>query len=119
MRTLLRSSNEEKIDDACSLLVSNGIPALIQSESYRGDTIWVLFVTLDCQFEEAIKLLNDPTYEVKEPISLEEYERIKVLAEEESTAATIKRMDRLLNWSMVIILLGLIGGLAYLIYHAS
>jgi hypothetical protein len=80
MKLIYQSSQRSDIESARLLLESRGIPVYVSNEdtnrnlSYMSIAlklgIWVVF---EDQYDDAIALLTDDTYEVKKPRNVEEY----------------------------------------------
>ena len=83
MRLLFEESNRNEVDRIRLLLESNGIPVYIGNEDSARNFNFValaqkygVWVVEDHQYDCAKALLDDETYEVKEPVDVEEYHRM-------------------------------------------
>lgn len=81
MKILFHSTSKREIENAKSLLESKGVPAFIGSEN-SGPALgfviankYTLWACLDGQYEDAIKVLNNPDHEVLEPVDPAEFQR--------------------------------------------
>ncbi len=79
MKLLFQASDSDYVNQIKLLLESAGIPVFLSNEnSFRmkqamfmnGIGVWVY---LESQYEEAIKLINNPDYEVRHPVDLDEF----------------------------------------------
>ncbi len=81
MKILFHSTRKAQIDTAKALLEANGIPAFIGSENSgpaMGGILankYTLWACLESQYDEALTLLNNPDYEVKNPVDIADYYR--------------------------------------------
>ncbi len=78
MKLIIKNTDTEELYILKNLLESNGIPVFISGE----DTARVLpflmskpglWIFLDEQYDEALKLINDPAYEVSNKIDIDEF----------------------------------------------
>lgn len=79
MKMLTRDSDRQYLIELKQRLEANGIPAVIQGENTARMIVPIfllqptLWVYLDEQFEDAIKLMDNPDHEVSSKIDMEEF----------------------------------------------
>ncbi len=76
MKHLRRFEDEESSTVALYLLRDNGIPTHTTS-SVKGSYQLDVHVILDHQYDDAVRLLEDPTHEVANPVDMNEFDRLK------------------------------------------
>jgi hypothetical protein len=116
MKILFHSPFKSEIESAKILLESKGIPVFIGSQN-SGPALGILIAAnkytlwscIDSQYEDALKVLNDPGHEVSEPIDISDFQQFT----ENNRQASA---NRFFNWvmSFLIVLLILIFGWAVL-----
>jgi hypothetical protein len=74
MKLLTRVYDPDLIFDLRLLLENAGIPTLIHTHGCRDMYYYLLFVVIDDQLEDAIKLLKNPNHIVSNPVYIDEYE---------------------------------------------
>jgi hypothetical protein len=92
MKLLLKYADSDELNAVKALLEANGIPAFINGEdtarlipfSLTKASLWL---HLDEQYEEALKLMEDPDYEVKNAVDMEAFKKVadSVVADPAST----------------------------------
>lgn len=112
MKLVMKSIDSSRLHVLKDLLETNGIPALINGENTARMispflmTEPGLWVYLDEQLEEALKLIQDPDYEVINKVDMTEFNKIA-----DSVTDKPKSLNTALLYlgaTMVIVLLGLI-----------
>jgi len=112
MKRLIKSIDTSQLHVLKELLESNGIPALINGENTaRAITPFLmtepsLWVYLDEQFDEALKLLQDSDYEVVNKVDMEEFHAVA-----DNIAAHPSSLNAVLVYlgvTMGLVLLGLV-----------
>ena len=118
MKLVLKSIDASRLHVLKDLLETNGIPALINGENtariitpfiMTEPGLWVYF---DEQLDEALKLIQDPDYEVINKVDMAEFNRIA-----DSITDKPKSLNTALLYlasTMVIVLLGLIAAVKLL-----
>ena len=109
MKLVLQTSQSELADAAVHVLRENGIPACKLGQDlqnmgvFTGGSTLRVFVFFDEQYEDAEKLLKNPDYVVRNPMSEEE-----ILAFEASMQKAIaKSSATVFNVTAVLVFLGL------------
>ena len=124
MKLILATDDQEQFAAAWDLLHEQGIPAYEPAKysdmpGYRvGPNVRSLYIWLDHQFEDAVRLLKDPNHIVKNPVNLEEFERTQERVGAEFQEAREKVHERLMNVAIGAVLLAFIGFGAYRIWLA-
>ena len=112
MRRLLKSIDTSQLHVFKELLEANGIPALINGENTaRAITPFLmtepsLWVYLDEQLDEAVKLMDDPDYEVVNKVDMAEF--YEVADNITSHPATLNAALIYMGVTMGLVLLGLV-----------
>jgi hypothetical protein len=80
LKILFHSQYKDEVENAKILLMTKGIPAYIGSESF-GPALgfmlankYTLWCCLDPQYTEALRVIDDPSYEVSQSVDMEEYQ---------------------------------------------
>ena len=110
MKLVVRDSDEHYLTSLKELLEENGIPAVIQGKetarmTYRfflfEPTLWIY---INEQFDDAVKLIADPSHTVVTGIDVEEFYGAQS-NEEETDSATNKALA---NLALLVIFLALL-----------
>lgn len=114
MRLLFESESQDELARAKELLEENGIPVFISSEeTYRMRPSAVLYkkglwICLEGQFSDALKLLKNPNHEVAQPVDVEEFHHSLEEAQKEPLRGLGLNGDRILNVVMSIVIVAII-----------
>lgn len=118
MRLLFESESHDELTRAKELLEGKGIPVFISSEeTYRMRPSAVLYkkglwVCLEGQFSDAIKLLKNPSHEVAQPVDVEAFYHSLEAAQKEPLRGLWLRRDKILNVVLSIVLIALVAAAA-------
>ena len=126
MRAVLTTEDEDEFSRAWNLLQRKGIPVCEQSSRFDSlglDTPRtqgrVLCIWLDEQYEDARKLLRDPSHVVSNPVDLEEFARIQDELEAQQQQSADRFTEKFLNWSFALIAIAVIGATSNLASSAG
>lgn len=115
MKFLLKTKEKSELDRVRMLLESRGIPVHVDGENEHrlgGHAMpfigYRLNVVVDSQYEDAMKLLEDESHEVADPVDMDAFREYQEEAGPEV-------MNRILGW-MVAAVIGL-SILLYLMYQ--
>jgi hypothetical protein len=98
MKFLGHTSSKVGYEATLSLLRSKGIPTYVRFSGVPS--VWptqyrtAIFVCLDRHYDDALRLLKDPSHQVREPVDVDEYERF---SKDAPTSPLI------LRWSLVVL----------------
>lgn len=119
MKLLYRANSLEEANEVKSSLELAGVPVLISGENFSGLRIPFfpnnlgIFIYLDEQYNDALKVMADPDYRAKSAVDIEEF--YKLLDSDEFRHNINTGYLAIFGWLISIILL-LILLLNYLLY---
>lgn len=121
MRAILSTEDESEFSSAWDLLQQKGIPVCEQSSRFDSLGILgiprtqgrVLCIWLDEQYEDARKLLRDPSHVVSCPVDLGKFARIQKKVKKQRRKSSDRFTEKFLNWVLALILVAVIGGITY------
>ena len=92
MHVLARVHDESELERITSLMHGKGIPTFVRSATLRrGVAYWVVFVCLNSQAADAIRILKDPSHEPAQPVNVATFER----------AAYSRNLDVMVKWGAI------------------
>lgn len=111
MKPLIDVHDPEELHRLICLLEGAGIPTFHRRHGGRGDSYDVLFVRIDAQHEDALRLLANPLHVVSNPVDPAEVAALEAVEE----AFPVPRLDRVLGLLVsilgVVLLLYLLGAI--------
>ncbi len=116
---MLATEDEDEYSEAWVRLSESGIPVFEPSKNSDmpglriGPSQRVICIWLDHQYEDAIRLLRDPSHVVRNPVSPEEFARAQEKIEATQGQTTSQRTENVLNWLVSFLALSLILVVAY------
>lgn len=120
MRPVLTTEDNEEFSRAWSLLQQKGIPVFEQTNNFDAVGLdvprtqgRVLCIWLDDQYEDARKLLHDPSHVVSCRVDLGEFARIQRKAKKQRQRSTNRFTEKFLNCFFALITIAVISGIAF------
>ena len=82
MKLLIRHAELQYLDELRRRLEASGIPAFVSNRNHAGippigvpkSSLWIY---IDEQYREAVSLIHDPGYRVKEPVDMAYFESLR------------------------------------------
>jgi len=100
LKLLTKVYDRDLLNHSARLLENAGIPVFCKTYGGLVTIYYSLFVLIDDQLEDAIKLLKDPNHVVSNPVDIDEFYRTAWMPEEQFFK---KMLDMLLSVIVVLI----------------
>jgi hypothetical protein len=120
MRPVFSTEDQLEFHAAWERLEAGGIPVMEPSNhsdlsGYRvGPRFRTICIWLDEHYDDAIKLLQDPSHIVANPVNPEEFDRLAAQADAEQEKTLDRTHEKIINWLVGI---GAAGAIAFGLYR--
>lgn len=120
MRPVFSTEDQLEFHAAWERLEEGGIPVMEPSKhsdlpGYRvGPRFRTICIWLDEHYEDAVKLLQDPSHVVANPVTPEEFDRLAAQIGAEQEKSLDRTHEKIINWLVGI---GATGAIAFGLYR--